>query len=49
MGYMDYDSFISIVKYESSKFYNELDSIKDNKLPKGKIFYLDYDSSRSKK
>ena len=44
---MDYDSFISMVKYELSKFYNELDSIKDNKLPKGKIFYLDYDSAGS--
>lgn len=46
---MDYNSFISMVKYELSKFYNELDSIKDNKLPKGKIFYLDYDSERSEK
>lgn len=45
---LDYDIFISIVKYESSKFYNNLDSIKDNKIH-GKIFYLDYDSSRSEK
>ena len=45
---LDYDSFISIVKYESSKLY-KLDSVKDNKLPKEKIFYLDYDSNRSKK
>lgn len=48
MEYMDYDSFISIVKYELSKLY-KLDSVKDNKLPKEKIFYLDYDSSRSEK
>ena len=48
MGYMDYDSFISIVNFELSKLY-KLDSIKDNKLPKEKIFYLDYDSKRSKK
>ena len=46
---MDYDSFISMIKYELSKFYNKLDSIKDNKLPTGKIFYLDYDSERSEK
>lgn len=43
---LDYNCFMSIVRYELSKLL-KLDLIKDNKLPDVKKFYLDYDCNRS--